>query len=40
MGKEALPRTGVRDHRPERIIDFVRERGGQLAHQGQTTDPG
>lgn len=37
--EQALARAGIRDHRPERIIRFMRKRSRQLTHQGETPDP-
>ena len=39
MGKEALTGAGVCDHRAERIVHLVRERGRQLTHEGEASHP-
>ena len=33
-----MPGAGVRDHRAERIVHFMRERSRQLTHEGETSD--
>ena len=36
---QALPGVGVRYHCAKRVVDFVRERGRQFAHQRDTSNP-